>query len=379
MDKKLTYIQREIESLIKKWLFKNKILIILGPRQVGKTTVMKKIISDNADSIYLNCELLTVKTVIESLDPYSIKRLIGEKKLAIFDESQQIKNIGLALKLLHDTFPELQIIATGSSSFELKNKVNEPLTGRALDFLMLPISLKELLNIFNRIELTSYMEKILRFGQYPEIINSDYEYSKILLDNLASRYLYKDILEFESLKKPDLLLKLLQLLAFQIGSEVSMNEISNKLGITRKTVERYIDLLEKCYVIFRLKSFSRNFRKVITKKVKIYFYDIGIRNSIIAHYNPLSLRNDIGQLWENFCIAELMKKSLYEGKRKNFYFWRSRAGQEIDFLEEYEGKFNAYEMKWKDEKKKIPDDFLKSYGETEFKTINSHNFFDYLL
>lgn len=379
MEKNKEYISREIELSIKKWLFRNKILIVLGPRQVGKTTLMKKIITDYPDSVYLNCELLTVKTVIESLDPYSMKRLIGDKKLAILDESQQINNIGISLKLLHDTFPDLQIIATGSSSFELKNKVNEPLTGRALDFVMLPVSIKELLSIYNRIELYSYLEKILRFGQYPEIINADDESSKTLLDNLTSRYLYKDILEFESLKKPDLLLKLLQLLAFQIGSEVSTNELSNKLGVTRKTIERYIDLLEKCYVIFRLKPFSRNFRNAITKKFKIYFFDTGIRNSIIAHYNSLPLRNDIDRLWENFCVTELLKKSLYEGKRKNFYFWRNSAGQEIDLIEEYDGKLIAYEMKWKDEIKKIPNDFQKSFGETVFKTINSQNFFDFLI
>jgi uncharacterized protein len=375
----MEYRKRDLENIISDWIFRNKILIILGARQVGKTTLVKELLKKfDVSKNYYNCELLSVKSILETKDPYKIKNFIGDSKLVVFDEAQKINDIGLVLKLLFDTFPEVQIIATGSSSFELKNKTNESLTGRALDFHLYPFSIHETKQFLSNVELYSSLEKFLRFGLYPEIMENDENRAKILLENLISRYLYKDILEFESLKKPDLIVKLLQLLAFQVGSEVSLNELSVKLGVTRATIERYLDLLEKSYVIFRLKAFKRNLRSEISKKVKIYFYDLGIRNSIISQYNSITLRNDIGALWENFCILELIKDTFNKGIRKNFYFWRNTIGNEIDLIEDYNGELNAYEFKWKNIKTKIPLDFTEVYKNVNFKIITSDNFLEYL-
>ncbi|MCX6163242.1 MAG: ATP-binding protein [Ignavibacteriae bacterium] len=370
-------LTRNIQNIVEKWLFKNKILIILGARQVGKTTFVRQMINKyGKPENYYNCELIAIKQRLESRNPYEIKKLFGDAKFIVFDEAQRIDNIGLSLKILYDTFPDVQIIATGSSSFDLKNKTNEPLTGRAIDFLMLPFSVSELSRKFSLIELESGLQNFLRFGMYPDVVNKSDEDSKMLLDNLTSRYLFKDVLEFESVRKPDLIVKLLQLLAFQTGYEVSQNELSVKLGVARKTIERYIDLLEKAYVIFRLKPFSRNLRKEILKKEKIYFYDQGIRNSIISQYNPLQQRNDIGALWENFCIVERMKNSLSEGIKKNYYFWRQVQGKEIDLIEEYNGKIMAIEFKWQNDKVKPPKEFLDTYQNSEYRVITKKDFPD---
>jgi uncharacterized protein len=373
----MDYINREIEPLIKNWLFKNKILLLFGARQVGKTTFVKNFLLNYGNTKnYYNCELLSVKQKFESVNPEELKKYFGDEKFIILDEAQKIQNIGLVLKIFHDTYPEYQVIATGSSSFDLANKINEPLTGRAIDFLLLPFSINELNKNNSFFEIEEQIELYLRFGLYPEIINKSEQDSITLLDNLAGKYLYKDILVHDAIRKPEFLLKLLQLLSFQIGQEVSKNELGIKLGINAKTVDKYLDLLEKTFVIFRLKPLSRNLRNEINKKEKIYFYDLGIRNSIISNFNKINLRNDVGALWENFCVIERVKLLNNCGLKRNLYFWRLHSGKEIDFIEEYNGQFTAYEFKWQKEKYKIPEEFLKTYGGSKVKLINKNNFFD---
>jgi uncharacterized protein len=376
----MDYLKRDIQKQIEKYLFQKKIIFIHGPRQVGKTTLALQILNKFGEAKnYYNCELINIRQILESKDPYLFKKFIGNAKFIILDEAHTVIEIGKSLKLIYDTFPEIQIIATGSSSFELKNKSNEPLTGRAFDFLLLPFSLNEIQQRFTKVEILSYVNSMLRFGLYPDIFGKDEEMSKITLDNLTSRYLYRDVLEFETVKKSDKILRLLQLLSFQIGNEVSINELSKNLGINRATVERYIDLLEKSYVIFRLKAFSRNLRNEITKKDKYYFYDLGVRNSLIAQYNSLELRNDIGALWENFCIVEMMKKSINNGVKKNYYFWRNIQGGEIDFIEEKDGFLSTYEFKWKSEKSKPPKDFFETYKNSDYKIITQKDILKYFL
>jgi uncharacterized protein len=374
----MDYLRRDIQNHIEKYLFRKKIIFIHGPRQVGKTTLALQLLDKfGKKENYYNCELLNIKQLLESKDPYLFKKFIGNAKFIILDEAHTILDIGKSLKLIYDTFPDIQMIVTGSSSFELRNKSNEPLTGRAFDFMLLPFSLNEVRQKFSNVEILYSVNSILRFGLYPDIFGKDDDTSKITLDNLTSRYLYKDILEFETIKKSDKIIKLLQLLSFQVGNEVSINELSKSLGINRTTVERYLDLLEKSYVIFRLKAFSRNLRNEISKREKYFFYDLGIRNSLISLYNPLDLRNDIGALWENFCIIELMKKSINNGIRENYYFWRNVKGEEIDLIVEKNGLLTAYEIKWKKEKIKYPKDFFNNYKNSEYNIITQKDILKY--
>ena len=376
----MEYINRDLQKQIVKWFYKNKIIFILGPRQVGKTTLVLHLLSEYGNKEnYYNCELLNIKQLLESKDPYLFKNLIGDAKFIVLDEAHTVNEIGKMLKLIHDTTPDLQIIATGSSSFQLKNRSDEPLTGRAYDFLLFPFSLTEISRKITKVELLSKVETILRFGSYPELFNKGEEESKIYLDNLTSRYLYRDVLEFETIKKSDKILRLLQLLAFQIGSEVSITELATKLGINRGTVERYLDLLEKAYVIFRLKAYNRNLRNEISKKEKFFFYDLGVRNSLISQYNPLELRNDVGALWENFCVIELIKKSINSGEKKNFYFWRTIQGKEIDFIEEADGKLVTYEFKWKNKKTKKPAEFFNEYKTSDYIVLTKDDILKFLL
>jgi len=303
-----------------------------------------------------------------------LKKYLGDKKIVVFDEAQNIPNIGRVLKLLADTYPKLQVIATGSSSFDLANQTAEPLTGRALQFILYPLSYLELEDLFNPFERKAQLDNLLKYGMYPEIVLASEENARVLLDDLSSRYLYKDVLEFENLKRADVIFKLLQLLALQIGSEVSFNELSNALQTNRRTVERYINLLEKAFVIFRVRSFSRNLRKEIRKANKIFFYDVGIRNSIVQQYQDMTLRSDKGSLWENFLICERLKFLQTHQMNPNYYFWRTHDKQEIDYLEEYNGQLTAYEMKWKTGKKKIPKAFIESYPNSQIQFIDRENF-----
>lgn len=374
-------IKRDLEPLIEKWLFKSKIITIYGPRQVGKTTLAKRILrSHNAENDYFNCDIPSVALSFENPEPVLLKRLIGKARIIVIDEAQRISNIGLTLKIIHDTMPQVQVIATGSSSFQLRNSINEPLTGRGLEFLLLPFSLNELTQLYRPHEIDALLPFFMRYGLYPEIIEKSETAAETLITNLAAKYLYKDILEFENLKKPELLTNILQLIAFQLGAEVSRNEIALKLFTSRETVERYINLLEKAFVIFRLKPLARNQRNEVARKEKIYFYDTGIRNSIISAFQPLDLRKDIGALFENFMIAERLKYIQLQEQQRNLWFWRTHDGKEIDYIEEFNGNFHAYELKWgrNKMKKATAERFRNSYQQAEFKIISRENYFEFI-
>lgn len=368
-------IIRHAQKEVDRWLFKGKVIILYGARQVGKTTLCKHIL-DTYDSkpAYYNCEIQSVKDALATKEPQQLRKFVGNYKVIVLDEAQNIPDIGAILKLLIDTYPDLQIIATGSSSFELANATGEALTGRAVQITMYPISWAELSSVYNAFERQALLPKILQYGLYPDIVTRSDDEAQQLLNELSNRYLYKDIFEFENVRRSDLIHKLLQLLAFQIGNEVSLNEIANTLGINRRTVERYIDLLEKTFVIFRLTSFSRNLRKEINKGFKIYFHDLGIRNSIIQQFQPIDIRNDKGGLWENFLICERMKYLQNHSMTPAQYFWRTHDQQELDYIEEYNGQLSGYEFKWKLRKQKAPKAFVNAYPDATVDFIDTANF-----
>jgi len=377
----MTYVNRFLQKNIEDSLFKGKIIIVYGARQVGKTTLVKKILekfkeNNNKSGLYLNCEIFSVQEVLMKAEPDVIKNFIGDHKLIVLDEAQRIENIGVTLKVMIDTYPDIQIIATGSSSFDLANKINEPLTGRAERYILYPFSTGEILQNYELLELNAKLDNILRFGLYPEVFFLPDDDAKKLLDEIGSNYLYKDILNFEEIKKSRVLVNLLQLLALQMGNEVSYSELALNLGINRLTVQKYMDILEQAFIIYRLTAFSRNIRKEISKSIKVYFFDTGIRNSLIQNFNQLNLRNDTGALWENFCIMERLKYCSTHGIRANRYFWRTYDQKEIDYIEEREGRLFTYEFKWSDQKGKIPLEFLKTYPNSEFQIINRENVFN---
>ncbi len=376
-------IKRDLEPVIKSWLEKKRIITIFGPRQVGKTTLSKRILmSYGTERDYFNCDIPSVAKRFEEPEPMVLTRLFGDSRFVVIDEAQRIRDIGLTLKVIHDAMPDMRVIATGSSSFSLRNAVNEPLTGRSKEFLLLPFSLNELRQVYREDEIDSLLPFFLRYGLYPDIVSCNEKDAEALVSELSSNYLYKDIMDFENLKKPDLLLDLLRLLAFQVGAEVSMNELATKLRTSRETVERYIELLEKSFVLFRLKPLSNNQRNEIKRKEKIYFYDTGVRNSIIAAFQPIELRKDLGGLFENLMIAERLKFLEYNGMKRNLWFWRTHDRKEIDFVEEYSGGYDAYEFKWGKGKGKIKkaamDEFSRVYKNVSFKVVNRDNYFEFV-
>ncbi len=373
-------INRKIEKNIVENLFKGKVIIIYGARQVGKTTLVKKIADDyKSQSGYFNCDLISVQDALSIPEANRIRDFLGDHDIIILDEAQRIRNIGVILKILIDTYPELQIIATGSSSFDLANEINEPLTGRKIVFNLFPLSVEEIMGDNGFLYIDSKLEKILRYGTYPDVFFSEDKEAASKLEEIASSYLFKDILSFDKIKKSSIIVKLLQLLALQVGSEVSYNEIATKLGINRITVEKYIDILEQCFILFRINSFSRNLRNEISKSIKIYFYDLGVRNILIKNLNPLDIRNDAGFLWENFCILERIKRNKYNNIFANYYFWRTYDQKEIDFIEERDGKLFAYEFKLNREHSKAPSIFLETYKNSQYQTINRENYYKFLM
>lgn len=375
----MIYLSRAVEKSIIERLFKNKVIIIYGARQIGKTTLVKKILADFGDKgRYLNCELLSVERAFLELEAERIKSFFGDYNLIVLDEAQNIPNIGKALKIINDTYPELQIIATGSSSFDLSQKISEPLTGRCFKFILYPFSVKEIKEERDMFYVESKLENLLRFGGYPEVVQLGEDSARERLNEIASDYLYKDILKFEGLKKSSLIKNLLQALALQLGQEVSYHELAVKLGVNRLTIQKYIDVLEQCFVIFRLQAFSRNKRKEISKSIKVYFYDLGIRNSIVENYNRPSIRNDIGALWENFCILERKKMNDINFRFVNSYFWRTYDQKEIDYVEEEGGRISGFEFKWDDKRAfKPPADFVKNY-KAKVEKINQSNYWQFL-
>jgi len=367
-------IPRIIQKRIKKFLFKGKTIIIYGARQVGKTTLVKSIQKEYVkNSAYFNCDEPDVRAALMDKTSTEIKNFFGNRKLIILDEAQRVKNIGLTLKLMVDNFPSTQIIATGSSSFDLSNKIAESLTGRKYEFHLYPFSLTELNDKFSDLEINRLMGKMMIFGMYPVValLSGDEEKGRELKE-LAKSYLYKDALQYQNIKNPEILEKLLQALALQIGNEVSYNELAGFLNIDKNTVANYIRILEQAFIIFHLNPFSRNSRNELKKMRKIYFYDVGIRNAIINNFNPLNLRQDVGALWENFMISERLKRN-NTGENIKSYFWRTKQGQEIDYLEEFAGKISGFELKWKQNKWRAPKIFLEIYPKSSTLLINQNN------
>lgn len=356
-------------------------IVLYGARQVGKTVMSQSILkkySDNAK--YINCELEQNKIALSTTNSEKLKAFLGDYKLIVLDETQKVTNIGLVLKILHDTFPEIQIIATGSSSFDLASGVSEPLTGRAKTFELFPLSIEEVKNNFDLFKVEGSLENILRFGSYPKIFGKSEEEMRLDLDDLVSKYLYRDILEFEKIKKSGLIFNMCQLLALQVGSEISYQELAEKLGINRLTVIKYLDILEQSFVIFKLYSFARNLRDEISGSVKIYFYDLGVRNSLIQAYNPLNLRDDVGKLWENFCIVERRKNNNNNFRFVNSYFWRTYQQKEIDYVEEVNGKLAGFEFKWSDRgTTRLPKLWLETYKNASFEVVDRENYGGFVL
>ena len=373
------YTRFQKEKIIS-WLFQEKVLIVYGSRQVGKTTLVKEIIEEIPGSVYFNCERQNIKSILESENLELIRNHFGENKLVVFDEAQKIKGIGTLLKLLTDTWPEIQLIATGSSSFNLISELSEPLTGRNVKFLLFPLALSELKQKDTSADLDEKLESLLRFGMYPGIVGRDDEKKMALLDELTSDYLYRDVLMFENLKSPELLSQILKALALQLGNEVSYRELSNLLKVSVAMIQKYIQILERSFIIYRLTSFSRNLRNELTRSHKYYFYDLGIRNSLLQNFNLLQNRNDTGFLWENFCVIERLKNNQRRDLRKNSYFWRTYQQQEIDLIEESGGILATFEFKWNPGTKvKFPESFKKSYPESSFNIINSRNYQSFLM
>ncbi len=378
MNKVITMILRKIQKNVEASFFKGKAVIIQGARQVGKTTLIKKIQRQYMEeSIFINCDEPDLRMSLTNITSSELKEIIGNKKIVFIDEAQRVKNIGLTLKLFVDNFPDRQVVATGSSSIELSNEIVEPLTGRKYEFHLFPFSITELREKYSNVELERILEKRMILGMYPEIVTKPDE-AQMLLKSLSSSYLYKDVLQYQDIRKPELLEKLLTALALQIGNEVSYNELGNLLGVNKQTVANYIQLLEKAFVLFRLSPFSRNLRTELSKLRKIYFFDTGIRNAVINNFNPMHMRQDVGQIWENFIISERIKRNSNIQRSVNSYFWRTHQQQEIDYLEEVKGELRAYEIKWTQRKYRVPRKFLAAYPESEFKLITRENYHEFL-
>jgi len=371
-------IQRFLQKEIQDRLFKGKVILIFGSRQVGKTTLLKNI-SKTFDKVqWFNADEVEVQSLFETASLSNFKTILKPNALIIIDEAQNIKDIGIKLKIIVDNIKSIQLLVSGSSAFELANYLNEPLTGRKFEYKLHPISFEEMTNYHGRFEEHIMLKQRLVYGYYPDVV-ANISSAKDLLKQLTDSYLYKDILIWNRIKKSDKLVKLLQALAYQIGNQVSYNELGRMVGLDNETVENYIILLEQSLVIYRLPSFSRNLRNELKQSRKIYFYDNGIRNALIGNFNPIALRNDIGYLWENFIITERLKYIHYHNIYCNTFFWRTHAQQEIDYIEEREGNLFAYEFKWNTHKKvKIPKSFTTAYPNAITKIITPENYHEFI-
>ncbi len=374
-------IERSLLPIIKSEFTKtNKILIIYGARQTGKTTLSNDILKQIKGKILkINADELKYIDILSSRELRKIKLLISDYDVVFIDEAQRIPDIGINLKIIHDNMPHIKLLVTGSSSFDLANKVKEPLTGRTSTYKLFPISLLELRKTHNEFELQSRLDEFMIYGMYPDLLKyNSYKNKEKYLRELSSSYLYKDIFDISNIRNTSKIRDLLKLLAFQIGSEVSLNEIGNNLGLNQETVNNYINILEKSFIIFRLGGFSRNLRKEISKRDKIYFWDLGIRNTIINNLAPANMRNDIGQMWENFIIAERLKFLSYNEIYASSYFWRTYTGAELDYVEEKNGELFAYEIKYKKPKLKAPSTWINNYS-NNYKCITTNNFWEFVM
>lgn len=372
-------IKRRLKQLIIPRLFKRKAIVLTGPRQVGKTTLLRMLMAETDEkTLFWNCDEPDIRQKLSNPTSTQLQADTAQADLVLIDEAQRVQNIGITLKLLIDNFPEKQIIVTGSSALQLSNSINEPLTGRKYEYNMLPFSSEELIDDHSDTEEKRLLERRMVYGMYPEVVNLPGD-ERETLSNLVNSYLYKDVFAFQDVRKPEIIEQLLQALALQMGSEVSFNELSKLLGLNSQTVQRYIDLLEKSYILFHLRSFSRNLRNELKKSRKIYFYDNGVRNAILGDFKPLQLRQDAGALWENFLVSERLKHnsySLFYGKN---YFWRTQQQQEVDYIEDIDGVLHTYEFKWSKAKQpKLTETFAHNYPEHTFTVVNPDNYQDFV-
>ncbi len=372
-------ITRKLEAAIKDRMFRGKAIIILGPRQTGKTTLLKELTKDQKDNVlWLDGDEPFARAQLSEANIAGLKAMIGNHKFLVIDEAQQVKNIGATLKLIIDHIPEVQMLVSGSSSLDLAEEVSEPLTGRKFEFFLFPLSFQELGDYYGMLDEQRLLEHRMIFGAYPEVVTTEMDKGEIL-GLLAGSYLYKDIFKYKDLRRPELLERLLQALALQLGSEVSYHELGQMIGANTETVQRYIELLEKTFVVFRLRSFSRNLRNELKKSQKIFFYDNGIRNALINNFGVLKLRSDVGALWENYLISERKKFLNYHAIRAGTYFWRTQQQQEVDYIEEIDGMLYAFEFKWNDiGKARIPLTFSKAYSNHLFDVITPRNYVSFL-
>ena len=375
----MTYIHQYLLDSLESFLSPGKVTIIYGPRRIGKTTLLQKYLEHKSHYLFVNGEDVHVQQALSSQSIEQLKSFVGSNTLLVIDEAQKIPNIGLNLKLLVDHCKNLSVIATGSSSFDLANHVGEPLTGRKMTLRMFPLSQMELGLLEDPAQTKANLEERLIYGTYPEVILSTDRNQKMnYLHELTSSYLYNDILQIDGIRKSKKITQILQLLAFQIGNEVSISELAQQVSLNKDTVDRYLDLLEKSFVLINITGFSRNLRKEITKKSRYYFYDLGVRNALINQFNPLSLRNDVGQLWENYIVIERLKKQSYENILSNNYFWRTYTQQEIDWVEEREGQLFGYEIKWNKQKVKEPTEWKEAYSNSHFEVIHQDNYLPFI-
>ncbi len=367
-------IKRILNTQIGNYLDDNKAIVILGARQTGKTTLVHQLLENQNKVLWLNGDDLETRNLFETLTLQQLTDIVADHEYLVIDEAQRIKNIGINLKLITDQLPQIKLIVTGSSSLELANEIVEPLTGRKWEFELYPLSFQEMMQDHGYWTEHRLLERRMIYGYYPEVVTNPKQ-QEIIIRNLANDYLYRDLLEWGKIKKADKILTILRAVAFQIGSEVSFHELSNLVGLDKETVERYLDLLQKAFVIFKLPSFSRNLRNELKKSKKFYFYDLGIRNAVISNFNPLHLRNDVGQLWENFILVERLKHTQYSNLFSNKYFWRTSRQQEIDYVEDRAGRLFAYEFKWNPKKNvRIPKSFLNAYPEAVTQIITPDNY-----
>lgn len=371
-------IKRTLSDQIKAHLFQGKAILIMGARQTGKTTLLDHLFDENPDVIWFNGDEYDTQAMFESPSSSRFRTLFAGKKIVVIDEAQRIENIGLKMKLITDQVKDIQLIATGSSSFELSSSVKEPLTGRKWEYMLFPLSFREMAGHHGILEEKRLLPHRLVYGYYPEVVTHPGN-EKEVLKQLTDSFLYKDILMWERIKRPDMLIRLLQALAYQTGNQVSANELGSLLGLDRNTVEKYIQLLEQVNVIFRLGSLSRNLRNELKRSRKIYFYDNGIRNALIANFNPPELRQDTGALWENFLMSERLKFISNNNIWVNRYFWRTQEQQEIDYIEEEGGRFSAFEFKWNPKAtSRFSKTFLHAYPNSITQTIHQDNFEEFI-
>lgn len=371
-------IDRVLQHNIEQRLFGGKAIILTGPRQVGKTTLLKKIVAASKKKmLILNGDDPAVRDILGNANLESLRQIIGNAEILFIDEAQRISQIGLSAKMITDEIKQCQLILSGSSSFELSGHMQEPLTGRKWTFELFPISWKELQDNKGFIAAQQDLDNRLVHGFYPDVINNPNHQTDILVE-LVNSYLYKDVLTYANLRKPEIIQKLVQALAYQLGNEVVYSEIGKLIGLDHKTVSNYIDILEQAYVVFRLPSFSRNLRNEIKTNRKVYFYDNGVRNAVIGALQPLPIRQDVGALWENFCVSERLKYLRYKNAHTSTYFWRTRQQQEVDYVEESDGIIKGYEFKWNENRKaSIPKTFTDTYN-TDVKIISKSNFREFV-